>query len=183
MKNRLVIFAVAVSALLMVLACGALTPSTENVSTIEPTSTPTFSAPTVKPTELILTATPVIENNTDQNRYVVNEKQLEDFVLSPDVQKQIQTENFQAHFRSGKITISADEIRYGVLNLGQMTIEGNVTATNGVVHFNVDSIQPQNMMTAAIPTVLDQLFGTWLANYYIENIEVQEGSLIYTVRP
>jgi len=194
-RNRLSVFLLTLVVMLFVLACGALpgrraadlpTSSAPGATSApQATSTPT---PRPLPTLAQATPTPLTEGppapvDADQNRqFVVTEKDLEATVNSDEVQRQAQTENFNAEFTGGKVILTVDSVRFGLLSMGHLKVVGTLTATDGVVHFNAESVEPNNMLTAAVPGLLERIMTASTAGYYVEDVQVEEGQIVYTVR-
>ena len=195
-KNRLSALLLAASALLLILACGSLSarstavaptatpsgPSDPPPATTSPTPRPLPTLARATPTPLTA-ATPPTEGADQSQQFIVTEQDLEDSVNSDEMQEQVQTENFDATFTGGKVILTVDSLRYGILNMGSLRVVGTVTATDGVAHFNTESVEPNNLLTAAIPGLLERVLTGSTAGYYVEDVEVQEGRIVYTVRP
>lgn len=195
-RNRLGAFLLTLVVLLFVLACGAL-PGRRAVDL--PTSSPPLaterppvtSTPTPRPlptlaqaTPTPLTAAPPAPADADHSQqFVVTEEDLEAAVNSDEVQRQAQTENFNAEFTGGKVILTVDSVRFGLLSLGPLKVVGTLTATDGVVHFNTESVEPNNLLTAAVPGLLERVMTASTASYYVEDVQVEEGQIVYTVRP
>jgi len=195
-RNRLSVFLLTLVVMLFVLACGALpgrraadlptsSPS-DAVTPLAPTGTPT---PRPLPTLAQATPTPQAAAtpspaDADQSRqFIVTEEDLEAAVNSDEVQRQVQTENFNAKFTGGKVILTVDSVRFGLLSLGPLKVVGTLTATDGVVHFNTESVEPNNLLTAAVPGLLERVMTASTASYYVEDVQVEEGQIVYTVRP
>ena len=196
MRNRLGVFLLTLVVLLLVLACGALPgrraadlPTSGPLDATKPP--PATSTPTPRPLPTLTHATPTplaaatpSPAVADQSRqFIVTEEDLEATVNSDEVQRQAQTENFNAEFTGGKVILTVDGVRFGLLSLGPLKVVGTLTATDGVVHFNTESVEPNNMLTAAVPGLLERVMTASTAGYYVEEVQVEEGQIVYTVRP
>lgn len=194
MKHRLGAFLLMLVALLLILACGALParraadlPTATSVSSPLPaTATPT---PQPLPTVTQATPTPLTAATpppaaADQSRqFIVTEQDLEAAVNSDEAQQQAQTENFKAKFSGGKVILTADGVRFGLLSLGPLKVVGALSARDGVAHFNTESVEPNNLLTAAVPGLLERVLTASTAGAYVEDVQVEEGRIVYTVRP
>ncbi len=195
MKNRLLALLLAATALLLILACGSLavrdavapTPTTAPAPTV---LLPGADTPTPRPLPTLARATPTAQAAAPPTRpadesqqFIVTEQDLEDSVNSDAVQEQVQTENFDAAFTGGKVILTVDSLRYGIISMGALRVVGTVTASDGVAHFNAESVEPNNLLTAAVPAMLERVLTASTAGYYVEDVEVQEGRIVYTVRP
>ncbi len=84
---------------------------------------------------------------------------------------------------AGVLSLRAASLSYTVLKLDNISISGHFTLTDGVATFVADEINPRNLATSLLPTVINQTLQQQLSQWYVENLTVEAGQLTATVRP
>ncbi len=164
------------------IAAGEMTPTPRPLPTMaRATPTAGAAAPTSAP---VTPTTPASDLPGDQTtEFYVTEADLEQMVNSDQVQEQVQTENFDATMTGGRLIMTVDRLQFGMLNLGPLRVVGTIVARDGVAHFQAESVEPNNLLTAAVPGLLDRVLTSSTAGFYVESVEIQEGRIVYKVRP
>lgn len=154
---------------------------------IPPTPTPTqrpaklqVASPTAVPTSPPKpTATPTSQWPAE---IVLTDAQLEELASSYSMQG-VDVQGVQVEFRQGSLAVSATRVRYGFFTINNLIVEGRVRVTNGKVSFIADRIQPRNLATAALPTLVDQFLTQALQGWYVESLQLEPGRMILRLRP
>ncbi len=147
--------------------------------TVKPTIKPTRTAvqPTVAPTPTRVkpTATPEWPKTL-----TVTEQQLEEQASSVPG---LQVTGLDVTFDNNSMTLSAASLRYSIVSIKNLTVQGHFTASNCDVTFVADSIQPRNLATRSIPNMVNQSLDQQLGQWCVETISIVPGELVATVRP
>jgi hypothetical protein len=175
----------------------APTSTATEVPTVEPSPTATRRAlSTATPTRLRATATPTVRSTrvllaptatptaTPQwpAEIVLTEQQIEQ--MAGDIGLQgLTISGLDASFENDLMVVRADSLRYGFISIRDLVIKARPVAEDGLVTFQVESISPNNLATAAIPGLINQSLGQAFADWYVESVRVEPGQLVVTVRP
>lgn len=95
----------------------------------------------------------------------------------------LQVEGLDVQLGDGTMTVSFSRLRYGIVSLRNVTIQGHFTVANGDVTFVADRIQPRNLATSTIPGFVNQSLDQYLAGWYVEELQIEPGQLVASVRP
>ena len=94
----------------------------------------------------------------------------------------VQASSLEVHFQDGKVDVTLKDLSYGLLHLSSLHVVGSFWVQNGVPHFQAERIEPYNLATMALPSMIDQALAQYSAGWYVERIEVREGKIIVTAR-
>jgi hypothetical protein len=171
------------------------TPTTQKQVVVRPTSKPTRAparatvapvptraparptATRVKPTPTRVKPTPTPEW---PKALIITEQQLEQQAGSVPG---LQVTGLNVSFANDSMTLSADSLRYSIVSIRNLTVQGHFTASNCDVTFVADRIQPRNLATSAIPNLVNQTLDQQLGQWCVESIAIAPGQLVTTVRP
>ena len=142
-------------------------------STVAPTPTRLPARPT--PTRVKPTATPEWPKTL-----TITEQQLEQQASSVPG---LQVTGLDVTFDNNSMTLSAATLRYSIVSIKNLTVQGHFTASNCDVTFVADSIQPRNLATRSIPNVVNQSLDQQLGQWCVETISIAPGELVATVMP
>jgi hypothetical protein len=142
-------------------------------STVAPTPTRLPARPT--PTRVKPTATPEWPKTL-----TITEQQLEQQASSVPG---LQVTGLDVSFDNNSMTLSAATLRYSIVSIKNLTVQGHFTASNCDVTFVADSIKPRNLATSSIPNVVNQSIDQQLGQWCVETISIVPGELVATVRP
>ena len=156
--------------------------------TVKPTLKPTRAAvrPTVAPTPTRLPARPtptrVKPTATPEwpKTLTITEQQLEQQASSVPG---LQVTGLDVTFDNNSMVLSAATLRYSIVSIKNLTVQGHFTASNCDVTFVADSIKPRNLATSSIPNVVNQSIDQQLGQWCVETISIVPGELVATVRP
>ena len=142
-------------------------------STVAPTPTRLPARPT--PTRVKPTATPEWPKTL-----TITDQQLEQQASSVPG---LQVTGLDVIFDNNSMTLSAATLRYSIVSIKNLTVQGHFTASNCDVTFVADSIKPRNLATSSIPNVVNQSIDQQLGQWCVETISIVPGELVATVRP
>lgn len=178
MSRRFVLLSASVLVLLTTMACQvAGIPSQPATPTLAP------PAPTMPPPPTAAPQNDFVSPTVDALTLTVREDDIEALVTQPTTAQQFSVENLEATFDDGSIELKADRVAYGLLSVNNLTLEGTVTAVDGRPRLEVTRIQPNNLVTAAIPGILTRLLESQTDGYYVEDIQIDDGIMTIRVRP
>jgi hypothetical protein len=139
------------------------------VFTPRPTRTPTrrpSPSPTLDPHHVVIT-------EDDVRRSVA---------AGAAAQGGAQVEGLNVRFTNGKMRITADSLRYGVVNVSDLILVGQLFARNGQLQMTVESVQPGGLVGAFIPSVVNQALARYASQWYVEDVRTLEGRLELQIR-
>jgi hypothetical protein len=113
---------------------------------------------------------------------VVSEADVEQLAASATSQG-IDVQGLDVQFEDGAMVLSADNLRYGFVSARNLVLRGTPIVANGRVTLQVDSVRPNNLVTAALPSVINQLLAQAFEQWYVEDVQIVPGQLVLTVRP
>jgi len=151
--------------------------------TATPTRLPATATPTARSTRVLVapTATPTATPQWPAE-IVLTEQQIEQ--MAGDIGLQgLTITGLGVSFENDLMVVSADNLRYSFINIRDLVIQARPVAENGTVTFQVQSISPNNLATAAIPGLINQTLGQAFSDWYVESVRVEPGQLVVTVRP
>jgi hypothetical protein len=158
------------------------TDTPQPTSTVAPTRT---SAPTATtaPTTAPTTAAPARAAVADPNLIVISEADIAQAVAEgAGAQQGVSIENLNVRFADGKMTITAGKIGYGLIKLQNLNLVGRLVAKDGVLSLEAESISPRGLVSNFIPTMANQALAEYLAEWYVEDVQIRDGRVELRVR-
>ena len=131
----------------------AATPTAEKTATPTTAKATPTSAATKAVAKAAATPTPAWPAEI-----VVSEADVEQLAASAAAQG-LDVQGLDVQFKDGSMVLSADNLRYGFVSARNLVLQGRPQVADGRVTFQVDSVQPNNLVTAALPSVINQLLG------------------------
>lgn len=153
---------------------------TPEVKAAEPTATPVPPTPTP---EVKAAAAPTPVPTPDRLVWVITPDLIVNSLTSPEVAQQVQVTGLDVKFTGGRIVMSAQSLRYQILNIANLQATINVWAENGKVRIAFEKLQPMNLITRMIPNMAEQAIAQNLANWYVYSIKIEEGKMTIETRP
>jgi hypothetical protein len=153
---------------------------TPEAKAAEPTATPVPPTPTP---EVKAAAAPTPVPTPDRLVWVITPDLIVNSLTSPEVAKQVQVTGLDVKFTGGRIVMSAQSLRYQILNIANLQATINVWAENGKVRIAFEKLQPMNLITRMIPNMAEQAIAQNLANWYVYSIKIEEGKMTIETRP
>ncbi len=164
-----------------------LTPTLTPVPTVVPlvvTEAPTVEVP-VLPTEPATAVPPTEQPTATSGPQTI-------VITDADLQKAIESgvlggsgvnaTNLQIRFTGGKVRITADHIAYGFFQADNLVYVGRLSAQNGVMQVEAESVSPGGVIAAVLPTVVNQALSQYASNWYVEQVRTSEGQIELVVR-
>lgn len=190
----------AVAITVPITASVVLTPTAEVVAAAQPTATPTATRVVPTATRVAPTATPIAPTATPvapaptraparpaatptpewPKTLVITAQDIEQGATSVPG---LQISGLDVQFGNNTMTMRFDSLRYSLVSLRNVTIEGRFVVNNCDVDFVADRITPRNLATGAIPGFINQSLDQQLGAWCVEALAVQPGQLVATVRP
>ncbi len=178
MSRRFVLLSASLFVLLTTMACqvGGL---------LRPAATPT-AVPTPTAAPVLNTVVPQDPNEIPADGAVaitLREDDVAALVAQAEAEQQLTATNLDVTFDDGTIELAAGRLAYGPLAVNNLVLAGTVTALDGRPRLEVTRIEPNNLVTAAIPGLLTRLLESRTAGYYVEDITIDDGVMTIRIRP
>jgi hypothetical protein len=126
---------------------------------------------------------PTATATQDRSRIVITEEDITKAVTGGAAGQQgLVTQNLKVDFADGKISITADQLSYGIVRVANLKLVGRLVARNGALNLDVESLSPRGLATSFIPTVANQALAQYASKWYIENVTVEDGRVVLKVR-
>jgi len=97
-------------------------------------------------------------------------------------QEGLNVEGLEVRFSGGKMRLTANQLVYGMVSLQDLELVGSLTAVEGRLQLNVDSIQPGGLVGAMIPALANEALAQYGAEWYVESVQVGEGYISLRLR-
>jgi hypothetical protein len=94
----------------------------------------------------------------------------------------LKAQGLQVRFRDGKMTVSADELGLGPLQIKQLVMVGRLTAQDGQLRFEPESVSPRGLVASLLPALADQALSQYAAAWYVEEVQAADGRLVLRIR-
>jgi hypothetical protein len=88
----------------------------------------------------------------------------------------------KVRFADEKMSLSADEFSMGPVQVRKLAMVGRLSALDGKLQFDSESVSPGGLVTAMLPTVANQVLAQFAANWYVEDVRVRDGRLELRIR-
>jgi len=148
-----------------------------------PAALPTATPPPTRTPTRQPSPTPVPSPTPDPHRVVITEDDVRRSVASgAAVWGGAQVEGLDVRFTDGKMRLTADRLAYGVFNVSDLVLVGQLVARNGQVQMDVESVQPGGLVGAVIPRIVNQALERFASQWYVEDVQTLEGRLELRIR-
>lgn len=148
-----------------------------------PAETRTATA-TVKAAQIVLptkTATP--SPTPDRHIVIIREEDITKAIAGgAGTENGLQVTNGKVRLTGGKMTLSADELNYSFFQISDLKLVGKLYTQNGLLQLETESISPPGLVTALIPTIANQALAQYTSQWYVEDVQTEEGRLVLRVR-
>lgn len=141
-------------------------------------SQPTRPAPTLAPQP-----TPSPLPTPDPHLFVITEQDILRAVaggLSP--QEGLQVEGLSVRLGDDRLRLSAARLRYGVFAVQNLDLVGRLSARDGLVRMDVESVAPGGLVAVLVPTLVNQALARYASAWYVEEVRTLEGRLELRIR-
>jgi hypothetical protein len=179
---------------------GAILPTAASVWTNVPTPTLTPRAPSgVTPTRTVsvapsptrtMTALPTVPPTPSPQRapsgaqiVIITEEDIAALIASNvAAERGLDADNMDVRFSGGRTRITASRASYGVVRINNLVMVGRLVAVNGVLQMQTESISPPGLITALVPTLVNQSLQQYAAEWYVEDVTTHDGYIELVVR-
>lgn len=135
-------------------------------------------APTRRPAP-----TPAPSPTPDRHRVVITEQDVKRSVAAgAAAQGGAQVEGLDVRFTDGKMRLTAERLVYGLINLSDLVLVGELVARDGQLRLEFESVQPGGLVGAFIPRVVNQSLAQYASQWYVEEVRTLEGRLELRIR-
>jgi hypothetical protein len=161
---------------------GSILPTTRPGPTIQPKSTTTAAARvTAAPVATAKTVQP--SPTLDPKRIVITAEDIVQAMASGAGEEQgLKVQGLNVRFADEKMSLTADELSVGLLQVRKLAMVGTLFASNGKLQFESESVSPGGLATAMLPAVANQVLAQFANNWYVEEAHVRDGHLELHIR-
>ena len=144
-----------------------------------PASTPTAALP--RPTTPA--QPPTSAPTADPRLFIIREEDIGRAIVTGIGEEQgLIAQGLQVRFRDGRITVSADELRFGPVQVKQLVMTGRLAARDGQLQYEPETISPRGLVTALLPALANQALAQYASQWYVEEVQARDGRLIVRIR-
>ena len=97
-------------------------------------------------------------------------------------QDNLQVDGLAVGFGSGKMRLSAAQLAYGPVQVQNLVIVGTLVAQDGALQFAPESITPQGLVAALIPSMANQALKQYTSQWYVESVQILDGRMEIRIR-
>jgi hypothetical protein len=91
-------------------------------------------------------------------------------------------EGLAVDFADDRMTLSATRLVYGMIEVRDLRMVGRLAASEGQLRLETESLIPRGLVTALIPTLMNQALAQYTSQWYIEEVRTLEGRLELRIR-
>jgi hypothetical protein len=123
------------------------------------------------------------EPTRDPKRIIITEEEILQAIAGGAGQEQgVKVQGLNVRFAEGKMTLTADELTMGPLQLNRLAMVGRLFAANGTLQFEAESVSPGGLVSAMLPSIANQVLAQFAAQWYIEEVRIEDGRLELRIR-
>jgi hypothetical protein len=163
----------------------SILPTTRPNLTAQPKNAATPAAQTAATRVAAATSiTPAQPNPTlDPKRIVITEDDIIQALAGGAGEEQgLKVQGLKVRFADEKMSLTADEFSMGPLQVRKLAMVGRLSALDGKLQFDSESVSPGGLVTAMLPTVANQALAQFAADWYVEDVRVRDGRLELRIR-
>jgi hypothetical protein len=150
----------------------AATPAVQAATTSVAAATPITPAKAAQPSPTL-----------DPKRIVITEEDIVQALAGGAGEEQgLKVQSLKVRFADEKMSLTADEFSMGPLQVRKLAMVGRLSALDGKLQFDSESVSPGGLVTAMLPTVANQVLAQLAADWYVEDVNVREGRLELRIR-
>lgn len=151
-----------------------VTPTTSSPAA-QPTAAPTRAATATRPAPPPPTADPKL--------IIVREEDISRAIAGGAGEEQgVKAQGLQVRLRDGKMTVSADELGLGPVQVKQLVMVGRLLAQDGQLRFESESVSPRGLITGLLPALANQALTQYASQWYVEDVQTRDGRLELRIR-
>jgi len=171
----------------------SVTTQPQATRTAQPTAVARPTRPIVQPTAVpprvavataaIATATRPVPPTADPKLITIREADISQAIVGgAGAEQGLQAVGLQVRFRDGKMTVSADELGLGPVQVKQLVMVGRLLAQDGQLRFEAESVSPRSLVTSLLPALANQALTQYAAQWYVEEVQTRDGRLELRIR-
>ena len=150
----------------------AVTPAAQATATSVAVATPITPAKAAQPSPTL-----------DPKRIVITEEDIIQALAGGAGEEQgLKVQGLKVRFADEKMSLTADEFSMGPLQVRKLAMVGRLSALDGKLQFDSESVSPGGLVTAMLPTVANQVLAQFAADWYVEEVRVRDGRLELRIR-
>jgi len=139
--------------------------------------------PTRTPAPPQATATPAADATRDPKLIIITEADVLNAVAAGiGGQEGLVLDGLAVKFTEGQMRLAADRLSYGPADVFDLVLVGSLTAQDGRLQLNTESISPDGLITSLIPAFANQALAQYAAQWYVEEVHTLEGRLELRIR-
>ena len=150
----------------------AVTPAAQAAATGVAVATPVTPAKAAQPSPTL-----------DPKRIVITEEDIIQALAGGVGEEQgLKVQGLKVRFADEKMFLTADEFSMGPLQVRKLAMVGRLSALDGKLQFDSESVSPGGLVTAMLPAVANQALAQFATNWYVEDVRVRDGRLELRIR-
>ena len=119
----------------------------------------------------------------DPKRIVITEEDIVQALAGGVGEEQgLKVQGLKVRFADEKMSLTADEFSMGPLQVRKLAMVGRLSALDGRLQFDSESVSPGGLVTAMLPTVANQVLAQFATGWYVEEVRVRDGRLELRIR-
>ncbi len=147
-------------------------PSPEMANTPLAPATPTPSAGSVPPPP-----------TSDPKQIILTEDDISQAVGRGVGEDQgLKVQGVKVRFADDKMTLSADELALGPLQVRNLEMIGSLYAQDGRLAFETESVSPRGLVTNMLPAIANQILSEYASRWYVEDVRIRDGRMELRIR-
>jgi hypothetical protein len=150
----------------------AATPAAQAVATSVAVATPVTPAKAAQPSPTL-----------DPKRIVITEEDIIQALAGGVGEEQgLKVQGLKVRFADEKMSLTADEFSMGPLQVRKLAMVGRLSALDGKLQFDSESVSPSGLVTAMLPALANQVLARLATDWYVEDVRVRDGRLELRIR-
>jgi hypothetical protein len=151
---------------------------------VTPTTSSPAAQPTAAPTRAATATRPAAPPPTaDPKLIIVREEDISRAIAGGAGEEQgVKAQGLQVRLRDGKMTVSADELGLGPVQVKQLVMVGRLLAQSGQLRFESESVSPRGLVTGLLPALANQALTQYASQWYVEEVQTRDGRLELRIR-
>jgi hypothetical protein len=158
---------------------------TQSAAPAAATKAPIPPAPTrTAPPQALPTARPTLAAPTaDPHLIVISAGDIEQALAGgAGAEQGLSVQGLRVRFADGKMTLSADALAAGPVQVRNLVMTGRLVARDGQLQFESESISPRGLVTSMLPGIANQALAQYASAWYVEEVHARNGRLEIRIR-
>ncbi len=94
----------------------------------------------------------------------------------------LKVQGVKVRFTADKMTLSAEELALGPLQVKNLVIVGTLYAQDGQLTFETESVSPGGLVTNMLPAVANRILSSYASRWYVEDVRIRDGRMELRIR-